>query len=166
VFVALVASSATCRNLVARVDALWALVVPGGPDPVEESALVKAWVSCACAADGEIPSSAATWVASESASCPTTVSSEVPRSSWLLMRATRSSSAVPDASAAAVASVWAPVVDASELSSCVLKSAASSSSFADESVVPPVDPVVFPRFRRIAMGFRVSPPFRRGVRIR
>ncbi|MBV8644543.1 MAG: hypothetical protein JO225_11630, partial [Candidatus Eremiobacteraeota bacterium] len=75
-FVTLVASSAICRNLVARVDALSALL-PGGPAPEGWSAWVNAWVSCCFAVSAGMPSCAATEVASEPASCVITSFSEV-----------------------------------------------------------------------------------------
>ncbi len=83
-FVTLVASSAICRNLDTRADALSALL-PGGPVSLNWSARVNASVRRCCAACGEIPSCAATDAASEPASCAMTSSIGVPASSFALI---------------------------------------------------------------------------------
>ena len=69
-----------------RADALSAFVSRGGPVSGGRSAWVNAWVSCSAPPCGEMPSCAATEVASAPASCVMTSSSEMPRWSWSLTR--------------------------------------------------------------------------------
>jgi len=144
-FVTLVTSSASCRSLVTRADALSALL-GGGPILAGVSAAVNVRVNFAFAASVETPSADATEAASKLASRDATSLGEVPpsRSAWIC--SSSAASGVVAATVVVVAVEAVPVLavlaDASasrEPSSWVLNVGSLPIAFADAAVcVPPV----------------------------
>jgi len=171
-FVTLVTSSASCRSLVTRADALSALL-GGGPVLVGVSAALNVWVNFAFAASVETPSADATEAASELASRDAMSLGEVPPSRSASICCSSAASDVVVAATVVVVAleavpVPAPLADASassEPSSWVLNVGSLPIAFADAAVcVPPV----WPAPARVGMvdAFRMSPPFgkcRKGV---
>jgi hypothetical protein len=160
--VTLVASSAICRNLCTRDDALSAFVC-GGPVLLGASAALNAWVNRCFATSSGMPSRFATDAASELANDETTSVSGIPRSSCSRIFSSRA--LLTDAVEAAVdelAEILPAKSACSELLSVALKMAPlmepadGVASVAPDSVVPDF---VVGVGRRIVMGFRMSPPF-------